>query len=42
MATILSVNGEKKLVPLGKNCSHLIRLQKSKKAEVDRVRILKR
>lgn len=28
MTSILSVNEEKKPVPLGKNCSYLIRLQK--------------
>lgn len=42
MTSVSSVNGEKKPVPLGKNCSYLIRLQKSKKVEVDGIMILKR
>ena len=42
MTSVSSVNREKQPVPLGKNCSYLIRLQKCKKVEVDGIMILKR
>lgn len=42
LTSTLSITGNRKPVPLGKSCSYLIRLQKSKMAEVDRIKILKR